>query len=652
MLVIRNRGGNGVNYTEAVALAKAGDERGYGFLYETTYKSKYYLALQYVKNEETARDVLQEAYIRAFTKLDMLAEPEAFPGWLGKIVANTAKNVLVKKNPMLFSEMGAEDEGEDFEYRIEDDSIESQPELSYTRQETQELVHQMIDSLSEEQRMCILMFHIEGVPISEIASTLGCSENTVKSRLNYGRKNLKRKAEELQKKGYKLYNVAPLPLFLYLLRTQEGYLMADGSLAAAGKSVVDAVFRSVSQAGPGGAGGTGTVAQDSFGAQPEAGVQPPPGAKQGSGMQPTLGAAQTAVKTGFLHTTIGKVAAVTVGVCLAGGAAFYGVSQILGQQEEPEIVQEKQEPEEAGEQQKQKQEAEETPAEVKDEDYPELIAGNLTKEEVEYVLAYGPQEIPEQGFTEEEIRQILNAVCEASSRSGDIIESYGSDANWHPMYSAADVNRMFASFSDYQFTEENDEDGVEYGVNIDGEVLTFVPATLSYVCETEIISAEYTKETMEIYYNYECRRVSGQENVQKKAVLMPNEEGLYQITSIEEVGTPIAGNEGEAGNEETGQSSPGFPVGTYSYVAMAGGTRAELTIEESGRTTIIEIMSASGKTYTHTYQMSVDISATANGVITYILTPVDGGTERSFTYNENQGSLYDVTNGFSWTKVE
>ena len=174
--------------------------KGIRFLYETTYKSKYYLALQYVKNEEMARDVLQEAYIRAFTKLDMLAEPEAFPGWLGKIVANTAKNVLVKKNPMLFSEMGAEDEGEDFEYRIEDDSIESQPELSYTRQETQELVHQMIDSLSEEQRMCILMFHIEGVPISEIASTLGCSENTVKSRLNYGRKNLKRKAEEYRKR--------------------------------------------------------------------------------------------------------------------------------------------------------------------------------------------------------------------------------------------------------------------------------------------------------------------------------------------------------------------------------------------------------------------------------------------------------------------
>ena len=56
---------------EAVALARQGDERGYGFLYETTYKSKYYLALQYMKNEEAAQDVLQEAYIRAFTRLDL-----------------------------------------------------------------------------------------------------------------------------------------------------------------------------------------------------------------------------------------------------------------------------------------------------------------------------------------------------------------------------------------------------------------------------------------------------------------------------------------------------------------------------------------------------------------------------------------------------
>ena len=93
-----------MDYREAVILAKQGREKDL-ILYETTYKSKYYLALQYMKNEDAAQDVLQEAYMRAFSRLDMLEQPEAFSGWLGKIVANTAKNMLQKRNPLLFSEM-------------------------------------------------------------------------------------------------------------------------------------------------------------------------------------------------------------------------------------------------------------------------------------------------------------------------------------------------------------------------------------------------------------------------------------------------------------------------------------------------------------------------------------------------------------------
>lgn len=624
-----------MNYTEAVALAKAGNERGYGFLYEATYKSKYYLALQYMKNEEAAEDVLQEAYLRAFRKIDTLAEPEAFPGWMGKIVANTAKNMLAKKNPMLFSEIGSEDEDDNFEYRIEDDSIENQPELSYTRQETQELVRQMIDSLSEEQRLCILMFHIEGVPISEIAATLGCSENTVKSRLNYGRKNLKKRAEELQKKGYKLYNVAPLPLFLYLLRAQAGYLSADGTLAAAGRSAAQTVFQSISQTGAAGTAGAGGAA----------------GGQMASGAQ-TAAKAGGAAKAGLLHTTLGKVAAVTVGVCLAGCAAFYGVSQFMDRDEEPAAVQEQQEPEEPQEQQELEQEPEETPEAVRDEEYPELIAGNLTKEELEYVLAYGPQEIPEQGFQEDVIEQILNALCEASSRSGDMIEEYGVDANWRPQFSAEDINRMFASFSDHQFTEENDEDGVEYGVNIDGDVLTYVPATLNYICEAQITSAEYTDEEMDLYYTYDYRGESRQESTQKKAVLMPNEEGLYRIVRIEEVESVDGQGGTDTGNSENLQSEAELPVGTYSFVAPVGGLRTSLTIEASGTAEIIEFMSGTGESNTTTYQISVEGTDPASGITTYTLIPADGSDNRILTYDSNQDILHDVSAGFDWTPVE
>lgn len=234
-----------MNFTEAVQLAKSGNEAGYRYLYNATYQSKYYLALQYMKNDVDAQDVIQEAYIKAFANLHRLEQPEAFSSWLGRIVANTAKNELAKKNPLLFSDMGTEEQDEPFENQVEDENVYIQPELSYTRQETQELVHQLIDSLSDEQRICILMFHIEGASIKDIASALGCSENTVKSRLNYGRKNLKFKAEELQKKGWKLWGLAPVAVLGLLLHHQETAMAADGSLAAANVSSEAQIFQFV-----------------------------------------------------------------------------------------------------------------------------------------------------------------------------------------------------------------------------------------------------------------------------------------------------------------------------------------------------------------------------------------------------------------------
>ncbi len=218
---------------EAVELARSGREAGYRYLYETTYKSKYYLALQYMKNEDDAQDVIQDAYIRAFSHLENLERPEAFSSWLGRIVANTAKNALVKKNPISFTDVENEDQEEDFTALIQDERIENQPELSYTREETRKLVHELIDSLSDEQRVCILMFHIEGESIKDIAQTLGCSENTVKSRLNYGRKNLKLKAEELEKKGYKLFGIVPLALLLRLLQKEQTVMAAEGAFSSA-----------------------------------------------------------------------------------------------------------------------------------------------------------------------------------------------------------------------------------------------------------------------------------------------------------------------------------------------------------------------------------------------------------------------------------
>lgn len=598
-----------MTYTEAINLVKAGEERGYGFLYEKTYKSKYYLALQYMKNEEEAEDVLQEAYIKAFSKLDTLENPEAFQGWLGMIVANTAKNMLAKKRPLLFSDLAVDDEGEAFEYQIEDDDLEVQPELSYTRQETKELVHELIDSLSEEQRLCILMFHIEGIPISEIARAMDCSENTVKSRLNYGRKNLRMKAEDLQKKGYKLYSVAPLPLFLMLLRSEEKALAAEGILSAAGRLVADQVFTSLSS-------GEGVLATTEAVTEAVKGMSKEATKTAGSAVKAkgTLGAAG---KAGIFHTTAGKAAAIVLGICVTGGVTFFGVSQVMEARQEAKEAEVQEEIGRQKEKEKKEEQAKE-PKEVKDSDYFSLIAGNLTKEELEYVLSYGPEEIPNGGFSMEDYMRILNTLCEPSSRTGGPVQYYGSTPDYMPQYSVKDVNRLFESFSDFQFTEENDVEQGDYGdVNVDGEKIMFWAATENHVREATITSAEYNSEEMELYYTY-SRGAYGDESyiAEKKAILKPNSEGLFKIVSIEEISREAwDGSRPTQQKKETVKED--IPTGSYSYVAPVGGLRASMTIQSSGAVRMDTLMSGTGEQDSISY--TIQKGSEAYGGVLYTL---------------------------------
>ena len=316
--------GAAVDYTEAVEQAKAGKEEGFSYLYEMTYRNKLYIAMKYMKNEDEAMDVLHDSYVKAFERLSSLQDANSFPGWLSTIVANTARNTLRDRHTVNFSDMQREDQdGEAFEYSIADENMTAQPEMACTTKETQEMVQELIGSLSDEQRMCVLMFHIEGYSIKDIATVLGCSENTVKSRLNYGRKNIKAKAEELQKKGYKLYSYTPMALLTYLLMAERGTMLVAGTfdkLAGVG-SVVGAglihggAVGALSAAGSAATAG-GTVTAGSAGATGAAGSAVGTGAAAGGKT-----AAATAAKQTFLKTVAGKITMAAAGVAVAGGAA-------------------------------------------------------------------------------------------------------------------------------------------------------------------------------------------------------------------------------------------------------------------------------------------------------------------------------------------
>ena len=265
----------GTDLKDLVELSKEGDQQAIAQLYDRTSKRAYYLAKQLVKDEDQAQDIVQDAYVKVFTNLHLLEQVENFQGWLNTIVVNKSKDYLKKKKPMLFSQMVSEEDG-GRELDFEDEGGYFSPDRRVDYTETKRLIQGMIDRLPQEQRMAIVLFYLEEMPVKQIARVMECSEGTVKSRLNYGRKAIKAQVLELEKKGTKLYCVPFIPFLYWLLRQQAFSTVVP---AAVGRRAVAAGMAAAGKSGAGAASGAGGYGAASGGAGAASG-----GAASGGGM--------------------------------------------------------------------------------------------------------------------------------------------------------------------------------------------------------------------------------------------------------------------------------------------------------------------------------------------------------------------------------
>lgn len=202
--------------------AKKGNQNAITELYNRTYNNVYFTVKALIKSEDTILDIVQDSYVKGFKNLSQLQDPDKFRAWIKRIAHNSAVDYLRKTKPVMFSTMSTED---DAFIEFEDDRTENLPEVVIDQKETTRLVKEILDSLSDEQRLVVGMFYYEQMSVKEIAQTLGISENTVKSRLSYGRKKIEMQVKELEKKGTKLYSLAPLPFLLLLFKNMDAQAM-------------------------------------------------------------------------------------------------------------------------------------------------------------------------------------------------------------------------------------------------------------------------------------------------------------------------------------------------------------------------------------------------------------------------------------------
>ena len=194
--------------------AKNGNKKAFDKLYKLTSNDVWFTCVSLLKDEENAKDIMQETYITAFLKLDTLKDEEKFCGWLTAIATHKRKNKLKGK----------------VEYQIDDEVliVETEtdelmlPEEYITKAEKRKVLLQIMeDTLSFNQYQTVLMFYFDEMSISEIAQGLEISEGTVKSRLNSSRAKMKTAIEDYEKKsGDKLHGVVVVPFFTTIFKEE------------------------------------------------------------------------------------------------------------------------------------------------------------------------------------------------------------------------------------------------------------------------------------------------------------------------------------------------------------------------------------------------------------------------------------------------
>ncbi len=175
---------------EIIEKVVAGDTEAFEALVLEHQNKVYSLALRMVGNEEDARDMAQEAFIRAFNSLAGFRGDSKFSVWIYRLTSNICIDFLrsrAKKRTV--SMTWADDEGgEAGELEIPDETWSPAERLE--RSETRESVRRGLDSLSPQYREILLLREINGLSYDEISEALGIEPGTVKSRIFRARKKL------------------------------------------------------------------------------------------------------------------------------------------------------------------------------------------------------------------------------------------------------------------------------------------------------------------------------------------------------------------------------------------------------------------------------------------------------------------------------
>jgi len=175
---------------------KKGSKRAYESLVRHYMTDAYMVAYGFVGNREDARDLSQDAFIKAYQARERFDEDRPFYPWLYRIIKNHCLNFL-KRAGRFSSSLYYEDNPAQERYSSDDASPLEDLELN----ERKRMLRAAVDMLSEDHREIIMLKNFKGLAYQEISEVLEIPMGTVMSRLYYARNSLKEVIERLEREG-------------------------------------------------------------------------------------------------------------------------------------------------------------------------------------------------------------------------------------------------------------------------------------------------------------------------------------------------------------------------------------------------------------------------------------------------------------------
>ncbi len=210
---------NTLDITETVQRAAKGEESAFAELYAMSYNKVYFYAYRMLKNKEDAIDIVQEAFITVFTKISELKKPESFMCWLSRITVNLCRDFSKKSTRLVIDR----ETGNLIEHIADE---ENSTEDIVLGNDTREYLIKVIDDLPEDQKRAVLLYYYEQLTVAQIAEIEEAPASTIKNRLFYARKKLKKAiAFEETRSGTKLFAFGVPAVAVVLSQCASAYPM-------------------------------------------------------------------------------------------------------------------------------------------------------------------------------------------------------------------------------------------------------------------------------------------------------------------------------------------------------------------------------------------------------------------------------------------